>query len=280
MKLTDIIRENKTPIVQKATSFSDIVKIIVEKYKTVDVDKVPAPKAGYSRDVLDPLSTDPLGGQPKAQMTYQDTKIPKGEKGYKKQKYTKKKSDYWDFQSDKSAPAGMSFKDWKAGKHKALVPVGNNLPAVTEPKQTKNLPAITTKNLPAKTGALTKFTPQVKTGTAVSTPNAKKGPEIKDAEWWDVTDAEQKPKELESPSDPMGKLKPPKVDKPDKKNVDWDLADMNVPDPYVSLKYAQTTSPEYNLGNQVAKWLGPDNDKEAAKVESRNLSLKDVLRNG
>ena len=62
----------------------NLFAILLEKFKTVDIDKVAAPRAGYSRNVLDPVAAMPGG---KAQMTFDDVKIKRGEKGFKKGKW-------------------------------------------------------------------------------------------------------------------------------------------------------------------------------------------------
>jgi|TARA_R110000824_G_scaffold266063_1_gene455019 hypothetical protein len=69
--------------------------LLSEEFKTVDIDKVPAVKKGYDRTVLDPIAANPFAGSGKAKMDYEDLKIKKGKKGYKKRKYTKK-GDYWE----------------------------------------------------------------------------------------------------------------------------------------------------------------------------------------
>tara|TARA_R110000824_G_scaffold169965_2_gene347135 strand:+ start:1519 stop:2136 length:618 start_codon:yes stop_codon:yes gene_type:complete len=60
--------------------------LLWEAYKTVDIGTETAPRAGYSRNILDPVAAIPGG---KAQMTFDDVKIKRGEKGFKKGKYTK-----------------------------------------------------------------------------------------------------------------------------------------------------------------------------------------------
>ena len=92
----------------------NLFTILLEKFKTVSIDKAAAPRAGYSRNVLDPVAAIPSG---KAQMSYEDTKIKKGEKGYVKPKQRKDIKQFKDFHADKSVPAGTSYKDWKAGDY-------------------------------------------------------------------------------------------------------------------------------------------------------------------
>ena len=90
----------------KHTLNYNLFAILLEKFKTVDIDKVAAPRAGYSRNVLDPVAAMPGG---KAQMTFDDVKIKRGEKGFKKGKYTKDpKSKRW---APKEKPTGPEKTD-------------------------------------------------------------------------------------------------------------------------------------------------------------------------
>jgi hypothetical protein len=73
----------------KYTLNYNLFTILLEKFKTVDIDKVPSVKKGYSRNVLDPVAANPFSGSGKAKMDYEDVKIKRGEKGFKKGKYTK-----------------------------------------------------------------------------------------------------------------------------------------------------------------------------------------------
>ena len=92
----------------------NLLAILLEKFKTVDIDKIEAPKAGYERNTLDPLSTVAPN---KTQVSYEDTKIKKGKKGYVKPKQRKDIKQFRDFHADKSVPADTSYADWKAGSY-------------------------------------------------------------------------------------------------------------------------------------------------------------------
>lgn len=192
MKLTDLIYEQHTPRTQRVSRFSDIIKLIVEKFKTVDVDKVPAPKAGYKRDILDPLSAMPGD---KAQMTYQDTKIPRGQKGFKKRKYTKK-SDYWNKETKFATPE--TDPGMKPDPIKALVPVDKAPEPKVEPMST--MPTVDTK-------------PKIGTTSLPSTKvNVDTKPDYIDAEFEVVDDKPDlgKAPGLGQTTPPLGK-KPPKA---------------------------------------------------------------------
>ncbi len=100
----------------KHTLNYNLIAILLEKFKTVGYGDVPALKKGNKRNVLDPQA---WGGAPgtEAQVSYEDTKIKKGQKGYVKPKQRKDIKQFRDFHADKSVPTGTSYKDWKAGNY-------------------------------------------------------------------------------------------------------------------------------------------------------------------
>jgi len=143
--------------------------LLSEKFKTVDIDKVPSIRKGYSRDILDPIAANPFAGSGKAKMDYEDVKIKKGQKGYKKRKYTKK-GDYWEKPIKTATPK---------------TDPGMKSDVSTSAAPSKPAPEIRTTNLPVPV-------------------KAPKDPDIVDAEFEEVPDA---PKQLPAGAEAKKKKK-------------------------------------------------------------------------